>query len=162
MVFYSSSILLHNSYNRKIFKDLYDFLFMAYRGEKNFQEHCEEQIRRGDSYASQFLKDGKNSLALALEEARRKGVPEARIQLAEEKGMMDGSFEITYEGAERIYQKMQDIVKKEGSKVGRDYASVLERFDPVRDSDLITTGMFCFSPEIREKFHNQLNTLYRV
>lgn len=131
-------------------------------GYGNFQEYCEEQIKTGNSYASKFLKQGKNAIALALEEAKKKGLPKELIERVEERGMLDGSFELTYEGAQRIYKKMQEIITKSGAEENKDYNAIFERFDPIRDSDLIATGMFCLFPKIREKVSNNINSLYKV
>ncbi|MBX4196179.1 DEAD/DEAH box helicase [Candidatus Pacearchaeota archaeon] len=142
---------------------------------RNFQEYCVEQIRVGNTYASRFLKDGKNALALALDEGRKKlqryesqqqhehaGKLRGAIERAEEKGMIDGSFEMTYEGAERIYQKVRTIVEKKGAERNTDYMNVFDAFDPIADHDLIATGIFCLIPEVREKVGNKLENLYRV
>lgn len=128
----------------------------------NFQEYCENQVKAGNSYASRFLKPTKNALKLALEEARRKQLSQDLIDRVEEKGMLDGSFELTYEGAERIYKRMQDLIQGRGKKFGSDYLEILNRFDPVRDSDLIATGIFCLVPEVREKVSQDLGSLYKV
>ena len=128
----------------------------------NFQEYCERQVRDGNNYASRFLKTGKSSLKLALEEAKIKCLSKDLIDKVEEKGMLDGSFELTYEGAERIFKRMQDLIQGKGKKFGGNYLDILNRFDPVRDSDLIATGIFCLVPEVREKVSNDLNSIYKV
>lgn len=128
----------------------------------NFQEFCEGQLRNGNIYASNFLKTGKSSLRLALEEAIRKDLSQDLIDRVEEKGMLDGSFDLTYEGAERIYKRMQNLIQGKGKKFGGDYLEILNRFDPIRDSDLIATGIFCLVPEIREKVSKDLNSIYKV
>ncbi|MEK6858933.1 MAG: hypothetical protein AABX53_03410 [Nanoarchaeota archaeon] len=58
-----------------------------YKG--TFQDLCVDQVRRGNSYASGFLKDGKSALALALERAKRIGLPTEVIHRAEERGMLE-------------------------------------------------------------------------
>lgn len=132
------------------------------RKHSTFQDYCMEQVGSGNSYASRFLKTGKSSLKLALEEAKRKGLPEDLINRVEERGMLDGSFELTYEGAERIYKRMQELVQGKGGQFGKDYLGILDRFDPVRDSDLIATGIFCLVPEVREKVSKDLGGLYKI
>ncbi|MAH03753.1 hypothetical protein CMI39_03125 [Candidatus Pacearchaeota archaeon] len=128
----------------------------------NFQNYCADRVRKGDSYASRFLKDSKNSLTLALEEAKRQNLSQDLINKVEEKGMLDGSFKLTYEGAERIYRKVKELVKKEKEQLNKDYLGVLENFDPIRDSDLIATGIFCLVPEVRERVNKNLESLYKV
>ncbi|MEK7105791.1 MAG: DEAD/DEAH box helicase, partial [Patescibacteria group bacterium] len=108
------------------------------------------------------MKTGKNALTLALEEARKLGYSSDLIERVEQRGMLDGSFELTYQGAERIYKRMQELVVGRGKAFGKDYLSILERFDPVRDSDLIATGLFCLVPEVREKVSKDLGSLYKV
>ncbi len=127
-----------------------------------FQDYCMEQVGAGNSYASRFLKTGKSSLKLALEEARRQGLAPNLINRVEERGMLDGSFSLTYEGAERIYKRMQELVQGRGGQFGKNYLGILDRFDPVRDSDLIATGIFCLVPEVREKVSKDLGSLYKV
>jgi hypothetical protein len=149
---------------------------MAQSGNySNFLEYCENQVRDGNSGASRFLKKGKNSLRLALQEGERKVAGYVRegkqgeadrlvelMKLAEDRGMMDGSFELTYEGTARIYERIRGLAQKQSSRYGQDYLSILERFDPIRDSDLIATGMFCLVPEVRERVSADLGSIYRV
>ncbi|MEK6872155.1 MAG: hypothetical protein AABX16_04600, partial [Nanoarchaeota archaeon] len=128
----------------------------------NFQQYCETHAQGGNSYAARFLKPGKNALKLALEEAIRKGLPTPLIEKVEETGMLDGSFELTYEGAERILKKMEESLAKQGRSLGRNYVDILSRFDPVRDNDIITVGYFCFDPSVREKVGGDFGRLYKV
>ena len=129
---------------------------------ENFHDYCEEQEKRGNSYVSRFRKKGIYDIRRALEEARLQNLSQNLIDSVEERGMLDGSFELTYQGAERIYNRMQEIIKGKGRQFSKDYLSILERFDPVRDSDLIATGMFCLVPEVREKVSKDLQGLYKV
>jgi len=120
-------------------------------------KHGMYDIRKAITFMDgQISEYERNSLEEQLQKAKgiRNGL--------EEKGMLDGSFELTYEGAERIYKRVKDLVEKSGRTSGRDYLSVLERFDPIRDSDLIATGIFCLSPEVREKVSKHVEDLYKV
>ena len=151
----------------------------------NFQLYCEDQARKGNGHsrlASSFLKPGKNSLELAIREAERRmnQTPdeavydedgkltggklhwERVISMAKDRGMLDGSFELTYEGAQRIYGRVQELVKGRGEQFSTDYQCILDRFDPVRDSDLIATGLFCLVPEVRERVSRDLGSIYKV
>ncbi len=128
----------------------------------NFQQYCEIQTKDGNSYASRFLKPGKNSLKLALEEAKQKNLPYELIERVEEKGMLDGSFKLTYEGAERILRKIEESLEKIGRLEGKNYLDIIDGFDKVRDSDLVTVAHFCFNPEIREKVGGDFSRLYKI
>lgn len=127
----------------------------------NFQEYCELHAKN-NSLAASFLKPGKNSLKLALEQAQRQGLPQDIIERVEERGMLDGSFQLTYESAERIFRKWQESLDKKGRSVGKNYVDILSQLDPVRDSDLITVGYFCFDPNIREKAGGDFGKIYKV
>ncbi len=131
-----------------------------YKG--TFQDLCVDQVRRGNSYASGFLKDGKSALALALERAKRIGLPTEVIHRAEERGMLDGSFEMTYEGAERIYKHIREIASRGSGTAKADYLPFIDSLDPVADHDLIATTIFCLDPEVRKKVGNKIENLYRV
>ncbi|HLP79125.1 MAG TPA: SNF2-related protein [Acidobacteriota bacterium] len=128
----------------------------------NFNALLESRIRDGQVQYKKYLQSGKVPLQIALEEARKKGLKPELINRAEEKGMIDGSLEMTYEGADRILKRINDFVKERGDASQVDYAAILGKFDSVRDHDLIATGLFCLIPEVREKVANKLETLYRV
>jgi len=128
----------------------------------NFQEYCEHNVRSGNSYASRFLKPRENSLKLALEEAIKTNLPQELIEKVEERGMLDGSFELTYEGAERILKKIEESLEKRGKLEGKSYLKFTSRLDPIRDSDLITAAHFCFNPEVRERVGGDFSRLYKI
>lgn len=128
----------------------------------NFQQYCEMQAKNGNSYATRFLKPGRSSLKLALEEAKQKNLSQELIERVEEKGMLDGSFELTYEGAERILKKMEESLEKRGKLEGKNYVEIIDGFDKVRDSDLITVAHFCFNPEVRERVGGDFSRLYKI
>ncbi len=128
----------------------------------NFQQYCEMQVKGGNSYATRFLKPGKSSLKLALEEAKQKSLSQELIERVEEKGMLDGSFKLTYEGAERILKKMEESLEKRGKLEGKNYLDIISGFDKVRDSDLVTVAHFCFNPEVRERVGGDFSRLYKI
>lgn len=120
-----------------------------------FEEHME---RSGYKSHHRFLQRGKSPLALALEEARQKGVDPEFIARAEMRGMLDGSLTMTYEGAEKIYNRVKDIVEQTANSRLR---HLLDTLDPIEDHDLIATAYFCM-PEVRKAVNNHLDSLYRV
>lgn len=138
------------------------------RKYENFQEFSEymratSSDRTVSGFFSKLLKPGKNAVRIFLEEAKRRAdISQDLIDRVRDRAMMDGSFELTYEGAERIYGKIRDIVRKAGEKSGQDYLRVFDAFDPVTDHDLIATGIFCLVPEVREYVKNNSDTLYKV
>jgi len=149
---------------------------------RNFQECCEDEAKQGNSYASHLLhrSNEKNVLKVAMEEGRRQldiykrqenagKIISLQYQLerAEELGMLDGSFEMTYEGAERIYNKVREIVRKKQSRTKRgsesiNFLDILDVFDPEIDSSLIATGMLCLVPEVREHLMGREDGLYKA
>src|SRR3989344_4394460 len=145
----------------------------------NFQELCEEKARNGTprerAEAMRYLKTGKVSLKLAIESEKirmERALATGDTTLAEkyqniimrgeEIGILKGEFEITYEGAERIYRQVRQIVEKAGVKSNVDYAKMFEPFDPIADQDLISTGIFALIPEVREYVMNNSDILYKV
>jgi hypothetical protein len=72
---------------------------------ENFQAMCEDKKYVGT--AEELKKSGSSKLKVALELARRREYPQDLIEGIENTGMMDGSFDITYEGAERIHNDMR-------------------------------------------------------
>ena len=145
----------------------------------NFQELCEEKARNGTprerAEARRYLKTGKVSLKLAIESERIRleranatgdtALAEryrGNIARGEEIGILKGEFDITYEGAERIYRQVRQLVEKAGVKSNIDYAKMFEPFDPVADQDLISTGIFALIPEVREYVMNNSDILYKV
>ncbi|MBI2499169.1 DEAD/DEAH box helicase family protein [Candidatus Woesearchaeota archaeon] len=145
----------------------------------NFQESCELKAREGTpaerAEARKYLKPGKVSLKLALDAERRKlerattandiALIERygnNIEKAEEIGMRTGELELTYEGAERIYKKVKQMVKEAGVRSNTDYLGMFDVFDPITEQDFISTGMLCLVPEVREIVMNNASTLYRI
>lgn len=126
------------------------------RYEKLLGKHIEEGFTAGKKY----LKVGKSPLQLSLDDARRKNSDPMLIERAEEKGMLDGALEMTYEGAERIYTKIKKVLGMD-NEASRELVKALEAFDPVADHDLIATATFSCDPAIRQKV-GTLDTLYRV
>ncbi len=152
---------------------------MANKQYKNFHELCEQEARRTTGvYASEargYLVEGKNPLKLAIQKAQKRAEALERqgkteevekirgvIKRAEETGMIDGSFEITYEGSQRIYNKVRQIVEKTASGRGQDYTHLFDSFDPITDHDLIATGIFCLIPEVRDYVRNNADSLYKI
>lgn len=129
---------------------------------KNFFEAISEELRRGEKYPNKFLKDGKNPLREAIKISRGYGISEETLRKAIDVGMIDGSFEMTYEGAQRIYDTIKKIVKDADIKNNHDYQAIFDSLDPVTDYDLIVAGMFSLIPEVREKVANKVDNLYRV
>ncbi len=138
----------------------------------NFQHYCEGRKKAGDSCASSLLKNGHNALTLALNECyKRIKLYESQgkckdasrlaglVQKAEEKGLQDGSFEITYENSERIYNNLKEIVGKD--EKGDYHLEIISSLDPVSDHDLIATWLFC-NPKIRKRVGDKIENLYRV
>ena len=122
------------------------------RNYESFEELCRLGSER--AYAKRFLVKGKSSLKLALEKARALGLPESAIRVAENRGILKGHLEMTYEGAERIYGEIRAVITKEESKI-------LDTFDLVRDADLIANYLFAINPEVREKV-SQAENIYKV
>ncbi len=115
----------------------------------------------GEKWTSRYLrKPGKSALVLAIEHAERVGVNPEIVEKARQKGMLDGSLEITYEGAERIFQRVREVAQARG--FNREYLDVLERLDPIEDHDLIATTYFSLDPGIRDQVQHRLDSLYRV
>ncbi|MDP2947664.1 MAG: SNF2-related protein [Nanoarchaeota archaeon] len=83
------------------------------------------------------------------------------IARAEEKGMIDGSFEISYEGAEKIYSNIRQITEGVATRTGHDYMKMLEALDPVKNPDLFATGLFCLVPEVRDYVRSN-DALYKI
>jgi len=127
---------------------------------ENFQAMCEDKKYVGT--AEELKKSGSSKLKVALELARRREYPQDLIEGIENTGMMDGSFDITYEGAERIHNDMRKLLRKKSSGLQSDYEKVIGRLDPARDGGLIASAIFCFSPEIREKVGGDFSRLYRI
>ena len=120
----------------------------------NFQELCQKS-----EYGARFLKPKKVAIELALKEARVKGVKSTLIEEVEERGMLDGSFDVTYPEYENIVERIYNkVVNPNTSNEERE---ILDSFDQVRDADLIANYLFCVHPEIREKVKSADN-LYKV
>lgn len=144
-------------------------------------DHCLETERdSGNSYASRLLRRAGSRIKHALNEGRGKletyrhaGDEEAAERLAyllertEDIGVLDGSFEMTVEGAERIYRQVRDIVEKQSGKIQRggkkvDYAGIFDALDPVKDRAIIATAMFTLIPEVRQHVRGNQEGLYRT
>ncbi len=142
----------------------------------NFHTYCEEgkeKKKEGSASASRFCRGGVHDLTLALKYMDGKiasydlkndsnGLENAvgiRKGL-EERGMLDGSFELTYEGTERIINKFTELVKKQGVTYNNNLEGV---FDKLKGNiSLYTTALFCLVPEIREKVGGDFSSLYRI
>jgi len=146
----------------------------------NFDEYLREGVEDrhmplANTYLDRAAKKRESPLKLVIESARKElrqyeisgnheKVEDYRntIQEAEQKGMMDGSFQLTEEGARSIYENVKRIVVKQRNLDGRlNYLELLKNFDHVRDADLIATGLFCL-PEVREKLGDRLENFYKV
>ncbi|MBS3157390.1 DEAD/DEAH box helicase family protein [Candidatus Woesearchaeota archaeon] len=130
---------------------------------ENFNEYVASYIReKNPRMASRLLKDGKVPAQIAIEIMQSEGVPEDKIRRFEERAMRDGSLEMTYEGAQRIYDKLREVIEQKGGERNDDYLRILDSFDPIVDHDLIATGIFCLVPEIRRRLGNKIESLYKV
>lgn len=118
----------------------------------SFEELC--RFGSESEYAKRFLQKGKKPLKLALEEARAQGLPESQIRAAENRGILKGHLEMTYEGAERVYGDLRAVISREEGKI-------LDSFDLVRDADLIANYLFSINPEIRKKV-SEAENIYKV
>ena len=124
----------------------------------NFQDYLKET---DEKWTSKYLKKGKIPLVLALEDAKKKGVSHEIIDRAEEQGMLDGSLGMTYEGAQRIYDRIRNIVGANVNGNG-EYLKILDSLDPITHHDIIATTYFCLDPNVRDAVQDKLENLYRV
>ena len=84
---------------------------------ENFNEYVASYIReKNPRMASRLLKDGKVPAQIAIEIMQSEGVPEDKIRRFEERAMRDGSLEMTYEGAQRIYDKLREVIEQKGGE----------------------------------------------
>jgi len=131
-------------------------------GHGQFETYIDGMIKNGHRWLDKFLQKGKSALELLLETAEKEGVDSKLIAQAREKGMITGDLLLQYEGAQKIYKKIKEMVKKQGEKINKDLGEILGSFDPIIDHDLIATAIMAFCPEVRKKVGNKIEHLYRV
>lgn len=126
-----------------------------------FNEYVENRVAAGDTWAKRFLKTGKVPLRLVLDEARARGYSPDLIARAEQKGMLQGDLEMTYEGAQKIYEDLKALVKQRTAAGKGQWVDVLDQLDPVTDHEVIANVLFALDPEIRKKV-GSVDSIYRV
>jgi superfamily II DNA or RNA helicase len=128
-----------------------------------FNDYLIKAIDNGYNWASKYLKKGSVPLKLVIEDARKNGVPEELCQKAEERGMITGDIDMTYEGAERIYKKVWDAFgqRDKDKQINEECNKAIAALDPVADHDLIANLLFCH-PEIQEIVGKNVENLYKV
>ncbi len=142
-------------------------------GYRNFTHYVAQKASSGSDTARKLeqesLRKRKAVIELALKQAREvvdprnnSKIPQELIEQVERRAMLDGSYELTPAGAQKIMYDFREGLKKAGDKAGKDYLSLIDRFDKERDADLIANTMFCFDPEIRDKVGGNYETIYKV
>ena len=131
---------------------------------RNFNEYLEKMHREGKyrTYTERILQEGKVKVRAALEIARKEKVRPDLIERVERRAMLDGSIEMTYEGAERIYSEMKAGLQKRANEQNCNWAEVIESLDPVKDHVVIANLHFVLNPEVRKRVANKIESLYRV
>lgn len=129
---------------------------------RNFPEHCINGVKEGSIIARRYLIKGRIGINDAIKDANELGLSQEIVYRVQNRGMLDGSFEMTYEGAERIIGRIRAKINKASIDEGVDYLSMFDAFDPVIDQDLIATGIFVLIPSIRDYVKNNYDSLYRV
>jgi hypothetical protein len=129
----------------------------------SFNEWVEVYVKeKKPRLAKLLLKDGKIPIEIAFDILKEQGASGETIQKLEETAMKDGSMEMTYEGAKRIFQGYRKTIAEKGERDGIDYLKIFDHFDETIDHDLIANGIFCFVPEIREGLGSGIEGLYKV
>lgn len=114
--------------------------------EDSYRETPDEKF--GDKY---FKKDGKRTLATAIEIARAEGVPEELIEITRKWGFIDGNLDMS----------LEEVVQNAGVSLDKDFSEMFDSFDPIIDHDLISTGIFCLFPEVMQYVENNSDALYK-
>ena len=119
--------------------------------EQRFHQILEKTIQSGGSWASKYLKKGKIPLKLALEDAKNRGYKQELIDSVERKGILNGDLELTYEGAQNIYNHLRKIASNSGDQKKYDLTNIVDKLDPIADHETIANLLFCLHPDIRKE-----------